>query len=167
MPAASRRTHLLWIILPFLAAACQPADHLPSAAADRALLDSLKTQIAAAYDFSRPGVPERMSALYPDTGRVISASAGQITTSPDSLRAGIGAFWRNTGQNMRNARWVWEEAYLDRLTPTAVLLTGSWSIPHIAPTGRPHVIRGAWTALFRHQNGRWMIVTEHLSVPPE
>lgn len=137
-----------------------------SPAANRALADTLKARIAAAYDFSRPGVPERMSSLYPDTGRVISASGGQIITSPDSLRAGIQAFWRNTGQNMRDAKWVWGDVYLDRLGPDAAVLTGVWTIPHIAPTGRPHVLRGAWTALFRRIGGKWMIVTEHLSSPP-
>jgi ketosteroid isomerase-like protein len=135
-------------------------------AANAALTDTLKARIAAAYDFSRPGVAERMSSLYPDTGRVISVSGGNVITSPDSLRAGIQAFWRNTGQNMRDAKWVWGDVYLDRLGPDAAVLTGTWTIPHIAPTGRPHVLRGAWTALFRRIGGRWMIVTEHLSSPP-
>ncbi len=97
---------------------------------------------------------------------MISVSGGNVITSPDSLRAGIAAFWRNTGQNMREAKWVWGDVYLDRLGPDAAVLTGTWTIPHIAPTGRPHVLRGAWTALFRRIGGRWMIVTEHLSSPP-
>ena len=106
-----------------------------------------------------------MSALYPDTGRVLSASGGQIVSSPDSLRAGIAAFWRNTGQNMREATWVWDSVYLDRLGPDAAVLTSTWSIPHIAPTGRPHVIQGAWTAVFKRIDGQWLIVAEHLSAP--
>ena len=134
-------------------------------AADSALADTLKARIAAAYDFSRPGVTERMSALYPDSGRIVSASGGQVSASRDSLEAGIAAFWRNTGQNMREARWVWGDVYVDRLGPDAALLTGAWTIPHVAPTGHPHVIQGVWTALFRRIGGQWMIVTEHLSVP--
>ena len=134
--------------------------------ADAALADTLKARVVAAYDFTRPGVAERMSALYPDTGRVISASGGHVTTSPDSLRAGIAAFWRNVGQNMRDAKWVWGDLYLDRLGPDVAVLTGTWSIPHIAPTGQPHVIQGAWTAVFRRIGGQWVIVTEHLSSPP-
>lgn len=137
-----------------------------SAGNDAALADTLKARIESAYDFTRPGAAERMNALYPDTGRVISASGGQILTSPDSLRAGIAAFWDNVGRNMRDPRWVWGEAYVDRLGPDAAVLSATWSVPHIAPTGRPHVIRGAWTAVFRRIDGRWMIVTEHLSVPP-
>ena len=133
---------------------------------DSGLAETLKARIEAAYDFSRPGVEARMSALYPDRGRIVSASGGQIVTSPDSLRAGIAAFWRNTGQNMRDAKWTWGEVYVDQLGPDAAVLTGTWSIPHIAPTGRPHVIQGAWTAVFRRVNGTWLIVTEHLSAPP-
>lgn len=133
---------------------------------DTALADTLKARIAEAYDFSRPGVVERMNALYPDTGRVISASGGQFTVSPDSLRAGIAAFWKNVGQNMRNPRWQWGDVYVDRLSDDAAVLTGTWSIPHIAPTGLPHTIRGAWTAVFRRIGGRWLIVSEHLSTPP-
>ncbi len=133
---------------------------------DAALADTLRARIEDAYDFSRPGAVERMNALYPDTGRVISASGGQIVASADSLRAGIAAFWQNVGQNMRDARWVWGDVHVDRLSEDAAVLTATWSIPHIAPTGRPHVIRGAWTAVFRRLAGRWMIVVEHLSVPP-
>lgn len=132
---------------------------------DPALADTLRARIEEAYDFSRPGVVDRMTALYPDTGRVISASGGQVTTSADSLRAGIAAFWHNVGRNMRDARWVWGDVHVDRLSGDAAVLTATWSIPHIAPTDRPHVIRGAWTAVFRRIDGKWMIVVEHLSVP--
>ena len=133
---------------------------------DIALADTLKARIEAAYDFSRPGVVERMNALYPDTGRVISASGGRIIASADSLKAGIATFWQSVGQNMKDARWVWGDVYVDRLGDDAAVLTATWSIPHIAPTGQPHTIQGAWTAVFRRIAGKWMIVTEHLSVPP-
>jgi hypothetical protein len=133
---------------------------------DAALADTLKARIEAAYDFSRPGVLERMNALYPDTGRVISASGGRLIASGDSLRAGIATFWENVGKNMKDARWVWGDVYVERLSDDAAVLTATWSIPHIAPTGHPHVIRGAWTAVFRRIGGKWLIVMEHLSSPP-
>jgi len=130
---------------------------------DAALADTLKARIADAYDFSRPGVLERMNALYPDSGRVISASAGHLLVSADSVRAGITTFWENVGKNMSQAKWVWGDVYVDRLAEDAAVLTGTWSIPHIAPTGHPHVIQGAWTAVFRRIGGKWLIVMEHLS----
>ena len=138
----------------------------PAGLSDAALADTLKARIANAYDFSRPGVLERMNGLYPDTGRVISASGGNLIVSPDSLRAGIATFWENVGKNMRDARWVWGNVYVERLGDDAGVLTGSWSIPHIAPAGHSHVIQGAWTAVFRRIGGKWMIVAEHLSAPP-
>ena len=133
---------------------------------DQALADTLKARIAAAYDFTRPGVLERMTDLYPRSGEVVSASGGQLVSSPDSLRAGIADFWKNVGVNMRNARFEWGEVHVDRLGPDAAVLTGTWSIPHIAPNDSVHVIRGAWTAVFRRIEGRWMIIAEHLSTPP-
>jgi hypothetical protein len=147
-------------------AACQAGPATGGPAADVALADTLKARIEQAYDFSRPGVVERMSGLYPTSGRVISATAGQLTTSPDSLRAGLAAFWENVGKNMRDPKWVWGEVYVDRLGSDAAVLSATLSIPHIAPTERPHVIRGAWTAVFRRIAGEWMIVAEHLSDPP-
>ncbi len=130
---------------------------------DPALADTLKELIQAAYDFSRPGVVERMSSLYPDTGSVISASGGELITTPDSLRAGIRTFWTYVGENMRNATWHWDSVYVYRLGPDAATLTGTWQIPHIAPNNEPHVVRGAWTAVFRRIGGQWKIVQEHLS----
>lgn len=145
--------------------ACR-AEAAPDTGDDLALADTLKGRIEAAYDFSRPGVADRMIALYPSEGRVVSASGGQITPTVDSLRAGIRAFWENTGQNMRDARWVWHQVFVERLGPDAAVLTATWSIPHIAPTGRPHVLEGAWTAVFQRKHGEWLIVAEHLSAPP-
>lgn len=136
------------------------------AASAAALADTLTQRIAEAYDFTRPDVVERMSALYPDTGRVISASGGYITTTADSLRQGLADFWANVGVNMSGPRWEWGDVHVDRLSSDAAVLTASWSIPHTAPTGRPHTISGAWTAVFRRMDGEWKIVQEHLSVPP-
>jgi ketosteroid isomerase-like protein len=153
-----------------LAAALAAGCGTPRAAtsgSDAALADTLKQRIEEAYDFSRPGVVERMNALYPDSGKVVSASGGQFTESGDSLRAGIRTFWETAGKNMQGPKWVWEKVDVERLGPDAAVLTATWSIPHVAPTGRPHTIRGAWTAVFRHLDGRWLIVVEHLSTPPE
>jgi ketosteroid isomerase-like protein len=130
---------------------------------DSALADTLKGLIGNAYDFTRPGIVERMNALYPDTGRVISASGGQIISSPDSVRKGIATFWTDVGQNMQNPRWQWDSVYVDRLGPDAAVMTARWSIPHVAPNNQPHVITGTWTAVFRRISGQWKIVQEHLS----
>lgn len=157
-----RPAHTLTLLA--LLAGC--ASNPPAGLTDAALADTLKARIEAAYDFSRPGAVDRMNSLYPDSGRVISASGGQILASVDSLRAGIATFWRDVGRNMQNPKWQWGNVYVDRLGPDAAVLTATWSIPHIAPTGHPHVIRGAWTAVFRRVKGQWLIVVEHLSTPP-
>ncbi len=155
--------------LPFLClvllTGCSPGPRFV-AGPDSALADTLKALIEQAYDFTKPDVLTRMGRLYPDSGRVISASGGQILDSADSLRAGLAEFWRTAGQYMRDARWEWGKVYVDRLGPDAGVLTASWSIPHTAPTNRPHVIRGAWTAIFRRLEGTWKIVEEHLSSAP-
>lgn len=158
-----RKVHRLGLVVAAAAlTACGgPARH--EAGPDPALADTLEQLVQHAYDFSRPGVAERMASLYPDRGRVISASGGQLITSADSVRSGIRSFWDYVGKNMRGARWQWDSVYVDRLGPDAAVLTGTWSIPHIAPDSQPHVIRGAWTAVFRRVSGRWRIVQEHLS----
>ncbi|MEP6509685.1 MAG: hypothetical protein ABJC63_15770, partial [Gemmatimonadales bacterium] len=38
--------------------------------------------------------------------------------------------------------------------------------PHINPRGMPHVIGGAWTALFVNRGGHWVVIQEHLSDVP-
>jgi hypothetical protein len=152
-------------IVSTLLSGCAPAP--PDAAATAALRDTLMQRIADAYDFAAPDIVDRMSALYPDAGRVISASAGYMTTTADSLQQGLAEFWETAGVNMRDPRWEWGDVHVDRLSDDAAVLTGTWSIPHIAPTGEPHTIRGAWTAVFRRIEGEWLIIQEHLSVPPE
>src|SRR5688572_28555644 len=67
-----------------------------------AIADTLERMIVSAYDLSQEGDKvERLMSLYPPSGPVISASAGMITTSRDTLQAGIRAFWQNVGRNMR------------------------------------------------------------------
>ncbi|NOT10147.1 MAG: SnoaL-like domain-containing protein [Gemmatimonadales bacterium] len=165
MIATTRAGPIQLAVTLMLLGACQSGTAYPPGS-DAALADTLKGRIAEGYDFTRPGAAERMSDLYPDTGQVVSASGGNIIASADSLRAGIATFWQSVGQNMRNPKWVWGDVYVERLGNDAAVLTGTWSIPHIAPTGQPHVIQGAWTAVFRRIGGRWMIVAEHLSSPP-
>jgi hypothetical protein len=139
---------------------------VPSAQSDTALADTLKAIVADAYDFTKPDVVSRMNALYRADGQVVSASGGQIIANRDSIRLGLESFWQNVGSNMRDPHWTWGDVYVERLGRDAAVLTGTWSIPHIAPTNQPHVIRGAWTAVFLRVGGQWKIIQEHLSSGP-
>jgi len=127
---------------------------------------AIRTEVEAAYDFTRPDVPGNLMALYAPTGPILSASGGRITTSRDSLRAGIQAFWTNVGQNMRDAHVEWTAMHIDVLAPGVAVMTATYRIPHRQPGGLPHVIGGAWTAVFVLRNGHWYIVDEHLSDNP-
>lgn len=134
----------------------------------RAIADTLTSAMASAYDFSRPNPREGLLALYPDSGRVISAAAGRITTTRVELDSAIGTFWEYVGQNMREPRWEWGDVHVDVLSRDAAVVTASYSIPHHTPAGRPHTIAGAWTAVFVRRDGEWKILHEHLSdLPPE
>ena len=151
-------------VLAALLGACAGPDTRPDV--DRmALTDTLTALIESAYDFETPGTLERMNALYASSEGVVSASGGRITVSADSVRQGVARFWESAGQNMRNARWVWGQVYVEPLGSEGGVLTSTWSIPHIAPDGQPHVIEGAWPAVFQRLDGDWKIVHEHLSVP--
>ncbi|MEO7084680.1 MAG: hypothetical protein ABI442_11565 [Gemmatimonadaceae bacterium] len=133
----------------------------------RAIVDSLTRQVKAAYDLSQPNVPERLLSLYPPSGRIVSASAGEVITSRDTLALGIEAFWENVGVNMRQPKWIWDQMIFDVLSPSAAVMTATYHVPHLTPRNMPHTIGGAWTAVFEKRDGRWYIIQEHLSdLPP-
>jgi hypothetical protein len=152
--------------LALLAAACRPA------VADAPLGDRERTAIAAtverrlreATDLRAGGdVVARLLAIYPDSGRVVSATGGQYSTSRDSLESSVRAFWQNVGRNMRDPEWRWGPMQVDVLSRDAAVVTGAYRIPHLTPRGEPHVIGGAWTAVFVRRGDRWVVVQEHLS----
>ncbi|HJP85628.1 MAG TPA: nuclear transport factor 2 family protein [Gemmatimonadaceae bacterium] len=129
----------------------------------KAIADSLKKLVVNAYDLSKPEPVKRLMSLYPDSGRVISASGGVITTTRQQLEQGIEAFWHYVGQNMKNPKWEWTSMNVDVLAPDAAVMTSTYRVPHLTPTGMNHVIGGAWTAVFQKRGGRWVIIQEHLS----
>jgi ketosteroid isomerase-like protein len=129
-----------------------------------AIADTLKGMLRSAYDLSRKDdAVARLMSLYPDSGVIVSASGGQITTSRADLEAGIRAFWDNVGKNMRDPKWTWDEMRVEVLGRDAATVTTTYRVPHLTPAGQPHVIAGAWTAVFERRGGRWVIVQEHLS----
>ena len=147
--------------------ACTDADRAGMSDAERgAIADTLTGLMASAYDFTQPNVRERLLSLYPDSGRVVSAAAGRVTTDRAELDSAIGTFWQYVGQNMVGPRWMWEDIEVDVLARDAAVVTASYTIPHHTPAGRPHTIAGAWTAVFAKRGGRWMIIQEHLSDVP-
>jgi hypothetical protein len=163
-----RTTATLWVIgtLTIATASCRSPATI--SAADRQLItDSLTRQVKAAYDLSKPNVEQRLLSLYPSSGRVVSAANGRILTSRDTLAMGIKAFWENVGSNMRQPRWIWDQMLFDVLAPNAAVMTATYHVPHFTPRNMPHVIGGAWTAVFEKRGDRWYIVQEHLSdLPP-
>ena len=133
----------------------------------RAIADTLSALVTNAYDFTGRDPAARLLSLYPDSGRIISAVAGRVTTSRDTLAGEIVGFWRRVGRNMQRPRFVLGSTYVDVITRDAAVLTLVYSIPHTTPQGTPHTVSGAWTMLWRRENGRWRIVQEHLSDTPE
>ena len=129
---------------------------------------TLRREIAAAYDLAKPGdAVVRLMSLYPATGTIVSASGGRVSVSRDSLEAGVRAFWDNVGKNMRDPTWTWGAMHVDVLARDAAVLTTTYRVPHLTPRGVPHVIAGAWTAVFQRRAGKWVIIQEHLSDVPQ
>jgi ketosteroid isomerase-like protein len=143
--------------------ACQQTPANMTADEQKAVADSLKKLVVSAYDLSKPNPVKSLMSLYPDSGRVISASGGVVTTTRPQLEQGIKAFWTFVGQNMKNPKWEWTSMNVDVLAPDAAVMTSTYRVPHLTPTGMNHVIGGAWTAVFQKRGGRWMIIQEHLS----
>lgn len=133
------------------------------AAEKKAIADTLKRLVVDAYDLSKSDPVKSLMSLYPVEGRVISASGGVLTTTRPQLEQGIKAFWSYVGQNMRNPKWEWTSMNVDVLAPDAAVMTSTYRVPHLTPTGMNHVIGGAWTAVFQKRGGRWVVIQEHLS----
>ena len=147
------------------AVGCAKPTELP-ADQRNAIASQIEREVRDAYDLSKPGVEQRMLSLYPDTGRIVSASAGEMITARDTLTANIRYFWEHVGVNMRNPRWVWDRMVIDVMAPNAAVMTATYHSPHLNPHNQPHVIGGAWTAAFEKRGNKWVIVQEHLSDLP-
>jgi ketosteroid isomerase-like protein len=165
MPAATRI--VVFATLALTAAGCARTARQVSPERRREIAARIEREVRDAYDLSRPGVEQRLLSLYADTGRLVSAAGGQMLTSRDSLFAGIRYFWENVGVNMRNPRWVWDQMVVDVVAPDVAVMTATYHIPHLNPRGQPHVLGGAWTAVFVERDGQWKIVDEHLSDLPQ
>ena len=136
----------------------------PTEGERRAIAAEVERRLRAATDLRSEGdVVERLLSIYPDSGRVVSAAAGAITTTRDSLAGSVAAFWQDVGRNMRNPEWRWGPMHVDVLGPDAAVVTAAYRIPHLTPAGQPHVVGGAWTAVFARRGGEWVVVQEHLS----
>ena len=149
------------------AGGCAAGSGKLSATEQSAIAKQIEQQVRAAYDLSKPDVDNRMLSLYADTGRIVSATAGRAITSRDSLAEGIHYFWRNVGVNMRQPQWIWTHTYVDVLSPTSAVFTGTYHVPHITPRGEAHDIGGAMTLVFEKRGDKWGVVQEHLSDLPQ
>ena len=147
--------------------ACRTPDAANLSVTERAAIaDTLSALVRAAYDLRQRDIVRGFMSLYPDSGRVVSASGGRVTTTRDSLEMGIRTFWETAGRNMQNPEWKWGTPQVDVLSGDAAVMTTTYQVPHTTPAGAPHVIAGAWTAVFARRGGRWVIVQEHLSELP-
>jgi len=163
----SARAVTLTALAGILTVACQPgADTALTAEERTAIAATIEQRVKAAYDLGAKDVLAGLLSLYPREGPVYSASGGSITTTRDSLDAAVRQFWNYVGRNMRNPTWEWTAMHVDVLSATSAVMTATYRVPHLTPAGQPHVIGGAWTAVFAKRNGEWVIVHEHLSDSP-
>lgn len=146
---------------------CRPqADSALTDAERQAIATMIEQRVKAAYDLGAEDVLGGMLSLYPREGPVYSASGGTVTTTKDSLGAAVRQFWNYVGRNMRDPKWEWTLLRIDVLSATSAVMTATYRVPHLTPAGQPHVIGGAWTAVFAKKDGEWVIVHEHLSDSP-
>jgi ketosteroid isomerase-like protein len=139
----------------------------PSTEERAAIAAEIEREVKSAYDLKNPDRVKSFLTLYSDTGRVLSSSGGRVITSRDTIAQGIRDFWQYVGSNMKNPTWMWDRFIVDVLSRDAAVMTATYHVPHTTPQGHPHIIGGAWTAVFRKEGNRWVIVQEHLSdIPP-
>lgn len=155
------------VVISFAAACSSSSDSDLSPARKSAIADSLRHLVVSAYDLTKPDPVASLMSLYPTEGPVLSASGGAVTKTRPQLEQQIKTFWTYVGSHMRQPKWEWTSMSVDVLSPNAAVMTSTYRIPHLTPRGAPHVIGGAWTAVFENRGGRWVIVQEHLSDAPE
>ena len=166
MRSIVRRTASHLLLLGFVAA-CSAHEGQLTPAQRSSVASEIEAKVKDAYDLSKQGSEQRMIALYADTGRIVSASGGSVITSRDTVTQGIRLFWQNVGVNMRQPKWIWTHTYVDVLSPTSAVFTGTYRVPHLTPRNQPHEIAGAMTMVFVKRGDKWGVVQEHLSdVPP-
>lgn len=170
--------HAIFLLLTLaLGTACAGGDAAPPGSESltgeqrAAIADTVSALLRAATDLSPSadtlGDPaDQMLAIYPDSGMVVSASGGYLIVGRDSLASAVRAFWENVGRSMVRPEWRWGDFHVDVLASDAAVVTASYRIPHLTPTGHAHVVGGVWTAVFARRDGRWMVVQEHLSDAP-
>lgn len=163
MTLVTRKTPVLAVLVATLLG-CGSKE--PDEAYRAQVADSLSTLVRNAYDLNRGDVVAHFMSLYPDSGRVVSATAGRITTTHDSLQASINAFWDGVGQYMVRPEWKWDEINVDVLRRDLAVMTASYVVPHWTDAGRPHVIGGVWTSVWQQTESGWRITHEHLSDMP-
>ncbi len=132
----------------------------------RAIGDSIQAIVKGAYDLSKGDVPTRMLSVYPDSGRVVSATAGRVTSTRALLETSVNAFWDGVGQYMIRPTWTWTNLEVEAIDRNTAMMTAQYTVPHWTDVGAPHVIGGAWTALWQRRGGRWVITHEQLSDMP-
>lgn len=137
-----------------------------SAAEKKAIADSLTRLVVSAYDLAKPDPVASLMSLYPDGDSLVSASGGGVVRTRAQLEQQVKTFWTYVGSHMQKPRWEWTSMAIDVLSPEAAVMTSTYRIPHLTPQERPHVLGGAWTAVFAKRGGRWVIVQEHLSDAP-
>lgn len=148
--------------------ACQRAPDTRLTEAERkSIASAIEQRMRSAHDLQSKDVLAGLLSLYPRQGPVYSASGGRVTTERDSLEAAVRQFWNFVGRNMRQPKWEWTAMHIDVLSPTSAVMSATYRVPHLTPAGQPHVIGGAWTAVFARRNGEWVIVHEHLSDSPQ
>jgi ketosteroid isomerase-like protein len=147
-------------------AGCTTQTGRPLSAAEKsAIADSLRTMVVSAYDLSKPDPVASLMSLYPGDS-LVSASAGTVVRTRGELEQQVKTFWNYVGVNMQKPRWEWTSMNIDVLSRDAAAMTSTYRIPHMTPQGTPHLLGGAWTAVFARRGGRWVIVQEHLSDAP-
>ena len=158
------RAFLRWFPLVGLTA-CNSTSTL-SDAERTAIGKEVRATLESAYDLSKGDVVRRFMSIYPSSGRVVSATAGRVTTSRDSLQMSVNAFWDGVGQYMVAPTWKWDRIEADVIDRNAVVLTANYYVPHWTDRGTPHVIGGTWTTVWRRTGEGWRVVNEHLSDLP-
>ncbi len=143
-----------------VAAACKPAGSGAMSDQDRATVAAGVRQADAAF---WAALPSRNvdSVMAHFASNVVFADEGMIFPTRDSLTVAA----RATMGTERSAQVTVGDRRITVLGPDAAVLTTTFEEMVVDTAGGSATFKGAWSAVWQREHGRWLMVQSHESLP--
>jgi len=157
----TRRSIPTIVALLALAAACQRGAPPLTEAQRTAIADSVRQADDQLFAALNAKDVQRMMSFYVPGDDVISADAGMIYPSRDSLEKSSRAFW----SSLKSVSIARDQQRIAVLAPKAVVVTETWHGTFTDSAGKSMDTKGAYTVVWERRDDGWKILAENNSYP--